>query len=65
MQGRIQKYIDRYATWRKKPARFIEDIWSGVKAVSSRETLIHPRSFETNKNYKNCWAHKTVGYKDG
>ena len=29
----------RYANWRKKPERFLEDVWSGVRAVSCREAV--------------------------
>ena len=29
----------RYANWRKQPERFLEDVWSGVRAVSCREAV--------------------------
>ena len=30
----------RYANWRKKPERFLEDVWSGVRAVPCREAVV-------------------------
>ena len=35
----VTYYNIRYANWRKRPDRFLEDVWSGVRAVSSREEV--------------------------
>ena len=29
----------RHANWRRKPEKFIDDVWSGVKGVTSREAV--------------------------
>ena len=37
--------IVRHANWRRKTNRFIEEVWSAVKAVPSREEVTEKQPF--------------------
>ena len=43
--------IVRHANWRRKTNRFIEEVWSAVKAVPSREEVTEKQPF-FSKNEK-------------
>jgi hypothetical protein len=42
--------VCRHANWRKKPDRFLEEVWDSVKAVSSRHTTnpLHAQSADSS-----------------